>query len=96
MKPVRARFAGSGIAVPPRVIDNQTLARIIDTDDDWMRERSGVVERRYVEAGVASSDLGAEAARAALADAADGGGRDRLHRLRHDDPGPLLPRLPGR
>ena len=64
MKPVRARFAGSGIAVPPRVIDNPTLA-----DDAWVRERSGVVERRYVEAGVASSDLGAEAARAALADA---------------------------
>ncbi|MBP7588549.1 MAG: 3-oxoacyl-ACP synthase [Thermoanaerobaculia bacterium] len=69
MKPVRARFAGSGIAVPPRVIDNPTLARVIETDDAWVRERSGVVERRYVEAGVASSDLGAEAARAALADA---------------------------
>ncbi len=69
MKPVRARFAGSGIAVPTRVIDNPTLARVIETDDAWVRERSGVVERRYVEAGVASSDLGAEAARAALADA---------------------------
>lgn len=69
MKPVRARFAGSGIAVPPRAVDNPTLARIIDTDDTWVRERSGVVERRYVESGVASSDLGAEAARAALADA---------------------------
>ena len=69
MKPVRARFAGSGIAAPTRVIDNPTLARVIETDDAWVRERSGVVERRYVEAGVASSDLGAEAARAALADA---------------------------
>jgi 3-oxoacyl-[acyl-carrier-protein] synthase-3 len=69
MNPVRARFAGSGIAVPPRVIDNPTIARVLETDDAWVRERSGVVERRYVEAGVASSDLGAEAARAALADA---------------------------
>lgn len=65
----RAKFAGSGIAVPPRVIDNLALSRVLETSDDWVRERSGVVERRYVEAGVAASDLGAEAARAALADA---------------------------
>lgn len=69
MNPPRARFAGSGIAVPDRAIDNATLARVIETDDAWVRERSGVVERRYVEAGVASSDLGAAAAQAALADA---------------------------
>jgi 3-oxoacyl-[acyl-carrier-protein] synthase-3 len=69
MSRLRARFAGSGIAVPPRVVDNHRLSKIIETSDDWIRERSGVVERRYVEAGVASSDLGAEAARAALADA---------------------------
>ena len=69
MSRIRARFAGSGMAVPSRVIDNSTLARVMETDDVWVRERSGVVERRYVEAGVASSDLGAEAARAALADA---------------------------
>jgi 3-oxoacyl-[acyl-carrier-protein] synthase III len=65
----RALFVGSGIAVPPRVIDNANLARVIETTDDWVRERSGILERRAVEAGVASSDLGAEAARAALADA---------------------------
>lgn len=69
MNPPRAHFAGSGIAVPDRAIDNATLARVIETDDAWVRERSGVVERRYVEAGVASSDLGAAAAQAALADA---------------------------
>jgi 3-oxoacyl-[acyl-carrier-protein] synthase-3 len=65
----RARFAGSGIAVPPRVVTNAMLARILDTSDEWIRERSGIVERRYVEAGVGASELGAEAARAALADA---------------------------
>jgi 3-oxoacyl-[acyl-carrier-protein] synthase-3 len=65
----RAVFAGSGISVPPRVIDNHRLSKVLETSDEWIRERSGVVERRYVEAGVASSDLGAEAARAALADA---------------------------
>jgi len=66
----RAVLAGTGIAIPPLEIDNHMLARIIDTDDAWIRERSGIVTRYYVEAGVASSDLGAEAARAALAAAA--------------------------
>lgn len=65
----RAVFAGSGIAVPDRVVDNHALARVIETSDEWIRERSGVEERRFVEKGVGSSDLGAEAARAALADA---------------------------
>jgi 3-oxoacyl-[acyl-carrier-protein] synthase-3 len=65
----RAVFAGSGIAVPDRVVDNASLARVMDTSGEWIRERSGVEERRYVEKGVTSSDLGAEAARAALADA---------------------------
>jgi len=69
MTEVRAVLAGTGIAIPPLEVDNHMLARIIDTNDDWIRERSGVVTRYYVEAGVGSSDLGAEAARAALADA---------------------------
>jgi len=65
----RALMVGSGIAVPPKVVDNHTLARIIETSDEWIQERSGIVTRHFVEAGVGSSDLGAEAARAALADA---------------------------
>ncbi|HEX6203272.1 MAG TPA: 3-oxoacyl-ACP synthase, partial [Thermoanaerobaculia bacterium] len=65
----RAVFAGSGIAVPERVVDNHALARVIETSDEWIRERSGVEERRYVEKGVSAADLGSEAARAALADA---------------------------
>jgi 3-oxoacyl-[acyl-carrier-protein] synthase-3 len=69
MTEARAVLAGTGIAIPPLEVDNHMLARIIETDDAWIRERSGVVTRFYVEAGVASSDLGAEAARAALANA---------------------------
>jgi len=72
MTDVRAVLAGSGIAVPPLAVDNHMLARIIETSDEWVRERSGVVTRYYVEPGVGSSDLGAEAARAALADAGIG------------------------
>ncbi len=65
----RAVLAGTGVAIPPHEIDNDRLARIIETSDDWIRERSGIVTRYYVDAGVGSSDLGAAAARAALADA---------------------------
>ncbi|HEX6898194.1 MAG TPA: beta-ketoacyl-ACP synthase III [Thermoanaerobaculia bacterium] len=69
MTETRAVLAGTGIAVPPLEVDNHMLSRIIETNDEWIRERSGVVTRYYVEPGVGSSDLGAEAARAALDDA---------------------------
>jgi 3-oxoacyl-[acyl-carrier-protein] synthase-3 len=69
MSEVHAVLAGTGIALPERVVDNHEMARILDTSDEWIRERSGVVTRRFVEAGIGSADLGAEAARAALADA---------------------------
>src|SRR4029077_16569293 len=69
MTEARAVLAGTGIAIPPLEVENHMLGRIIETDAAWIRERRGVVTRYYVEAGVASSDLGAEAARAALADA---------------------------
>jgi len=67
--PLRAVLAGSGIATPGREVSNALLARVMETDDAWIVERSGVRTRRFVERGVATSDLGAEAARAALADA---------------------------
>jgi len=65
----RAVIAGSGSAIPPRRVTNDMLARIMDTSDAWIRERSGVEARHYVEAGTATSDLGAQAARQALEDA---------------------------
>ena len=72
MTEARAVLAGTGICVPPLEVDNRMLSRIIETSDDWVRERSGIRTRYYVEAGVGSSDLGTEAARAALADAGIG------------------------
>ncbi len=62
----RAVVIGSGSEIPPLRVDNQQLARIMDTTDQWIRERSGVEARHYVEAGVATSDLGLAAARRAL------------------------------
>ncbi|MFP5284153.1 MAG: 3-oxoacyl-ACP synthase III family protein, partial [Thermoanaerobaculia bacterium] len=72
MTEARAVLAGTGIAIPPLEVDNHMLARIIETSDEWVRERSGVVTRYYVEPGVGSSDLGAEAAQKALEDAGVG------------------------
>jgi 3-oxoacyl-[acyl-carrier-protein] synthase-3 len=69
MSQTRAVFAGSGIAVPPLEVDNHRLARILETNDEWIRERSGIVTRYYVEEGTGSADLGAQAAERALADA---------------------------
>lgn len=69
MSQPRAVFAGSGIAVPDVRVDNHMLSRILETSDEWIRERSGIVTRHYVEAGVGSAELGAEAARRALDDA---------------------------
>ncbi len=69
MSNVRAKLRGVGICVPPREITNDMLARVLETDDAWIRERSGIVTRRYVEAGVGSAEIGAQAGLAALADA---------------------------
>src|SRR5512134_1773776 len=63
---MRAVIAGSGSAIPPRLVTNAMLARIMDNSDEWIRERSGVETRYYVEPGTAPSDLGVEAAGRAL------------------------------
>jgi 3-oxoacyl-[acyl-carrier-protein] synthase-3 len=62
-----AIIIGTGIAVPEQVVTNQDLARIMDTSDEWITSRTGVHERRFVEEGVGSAELGARAAREAMA-----------------------------
>ncbi len=62
----RTVITGTGHYVPPRVVTNLDMAARMDTSDEWIRQRSGIVERRHVEPGVGSSDLGVEAARRAL------------------------------
>jgi 3-oxoacyl-[acyl-carrier-protein] synthase-3 len=63
---VRAAIAGSGACIPPNRVTNEMLSRIMDAGDDWIRERSGVETRYYVDEGIATSDLGAAAAAEAL------------------------------
>jgi 3-oxoacyl-[acyl-carrier-protein] synthase-3 len=62
----RSVIVGSGSSLPPVEADNAMLARVMDTTDEWIRERSGVERRRYVEKGTATSDLGVDAAGRAL------------------------------
>lgn len=64
-----AAISGVGAYVPERVVTNDDMATMVDTSDEWIRSRTGIRERRIASADEASSDLGARAARAALADA---------------------------
>ena len=64
---MRSVITGSGIGVPTNVVPNERLTHIMDTSDEWIRTRSGVVERRYADPGQGSAELGMIAAEAALA-----------------------------
>jgi 3-oxoacyl-[acyl-carrier-protein] synthase-3 len=62
-------IAGLGTYVPRKIVTNDDLATTLDTSDEWIRQRTGIIERRIAEPGVCSSDLGVLAAKTALADA---------------------------
>jgi 3-oxoacyl-[acyl-carrier-protein] synthase-3 len=66
---VRAALAGVGGYLPERILTNDDLAKMVDTSDDWIRERTGIAERRIAADGQTTSDLAVEAARRALAHA---------------------------
>lgn len=63
---LRARIISTGSYVPETVITNQDLEKIVDTSDEWIRERTGIGERRIVNGSQAASDLAYEAAQIAL------------------------------
>jgi len=63
------RIAGTGHYLPERVVTNADLEKIMDTSDEWIQERTGIRERRFVEPGTGSSDLGYRAALVALEEA---------------------------
>ncbi len=67
MQMLRTRVAGIGAYVPPRVVTNDELTRYMDTTDEWIVQRTGIRERHWVEGETATSDLGLEASREALA-----------------------------
>jgi 3-oxoacyl-[acyl-carrier-protein] synthase-3 len=66
-KRIAAKITGVAGYVPPRVVTNSDLEKKVDTNDEWIRTRTGIRERRYADPGVATSHLGTEAARKLLA-----------------------------
>ena len=66
-KPVRAKISALGTYVPPRLLTNADLEKMVDTTNDWIMARVGIRERHIVDKGVATSDLAVEAAKKALA-----------------------------
>ena len=61
-----AQIVGWGKYVPSQVLTNDDLAKIVDTSDDWIRTRTGIVERRIAEPRETTSTMSIKAARAAL------------------------------
>lgn len=64
--PVRAKISALGSFVPPRLLTNADLEKMVETNDRWITERTGIRERHVVDKGTATSDLATEAARHCL------------------------------
>ena len=63
---VRAKISALGTYVPPRLLTNADLEKMVETTDEWIMNRTGIRERHIVDKGMATSDLALEAARKAL------------------------------
>src|SRR6202161_3857195 len=64
---IAAKITGVAGYVPPRVVTNADIEKMVDTTDEWIRTRTGIRERHYADPGVAASHLGTEAAKKLLA-----------------------------
>jgi len=62
----RAKIIGTGAHAPDRILTNAELEKMVDTNDQWIQQRSGIRERRIVDDKEATSDLAIHAARQAL------------------------------
>ncbi|ACL69782.1 beta-ketoacyl-ACP synthase III [Halothermothrix orenii] len=65
----RATVTGVGMYVPPKILTNKDLEKMVDTSDEWITTRTGIKERRIAADDVPTSELALKAARKALADA---------------------------
>jgi len=66
---MRSRISGTGMYVPDRVVTNADLTELMDTTDEWIQQRTGIRERRWIEPGQTPADLAHAASVAALEDA---------------------------
>jgi len=62
----RARIAGIGMHAPDKVVTNDDLSQMMDTNDEWIQTRTGIKQRRFAEEGVRTSDLAVPAAEQAI------------------------------
>ena len=67
--PRRSTVIGIGSELPPKIITNHDLEKMVDTSDEWITVRTGIKERRVLEEGKGNADMAYQAARRALADA---------------------------
>src|SRR5690348_18184390 len=72
---LRSQITGCGAYLPERIVTNHELAGRLDTSDEWIRQRTGIGERRVAAPGELTSDLAVRAAERALT-AAEVSGRD--------------------
>ncbi len=63
---IAAKITGVSGYVPPKVLTNADLEKLVETNDEWIRTRTGIRERHIADAGVATSDLAIEAAKCVL------------------------------
>jgi len=64
---IAAKITGVAGYLPPRVVTNADMEKMVDTTDEWIRTRTGIRERHFAGPGVASSHMGTEAAKKLLA-----------------------------
>lgn len=62
------KIIGTGLSVPERIVDNNELATMVETSDEWIRERTGIVSR-HISGNETTTSMAIEAARKALLDA---------------------------
>ena len=79
------RFASIGSCVPPKILTNADLERMVDTSDEWILTRTGISERHIADETIAASDLCIPAARPALERAGVTAGGSGRHRRGHGD-----------
>jgi len=66
---IRSQVLGCGAYLPRRILTNAEIARMVDTSDDWIRDRTGIRRRHIAAEGETTGDLAVQAAQQALADA---------------------------
>jgi 3-oxoacyl-[acyl-carrier-protein] synthase III len=74
MKNQHPVITGTGFALPEQVWDNHKIEQLVDTSDEWIQSRTGIVTRRIAKEGETTATIAAAAAKAALADAGIGPG----------------------